>query len=114
MDAGVFAVDAANRSLLHSLDFIKDETPATLCIHRLLPPLPSELRVQAEKSCRPAIYSTTELENYFQKAQRIILVVPRQNHFVRRLSTFITNTLVSHKSTIPLYNITSYQSKMQH
>ena len=35
MDAGAFAVAAANRSLLYSLDFIKDETPA---IHRLLPP----------------------------------------------------------------------------
>ena len=55
MDAGVFAVAAANRSLLHSLDFNKDETPAALCIHRLLPLLP----------------------------------------FVRRLSTFITNTLIS-------------------
>lgn len=55
MDAGVFAVAAANRSLLHSLDFDKDETPAALCIHRLLPLI----------------------------------------SFVRRLSTFITNTLIS-------------------
>ena len=50
MDAGVFAVDAANRSLLYSHDFIKDETPATLCSHRLLPPHPLELRVQALRS----------------------------------------------------------------
>ena len=91
MDAGVFAVAAANRSLLHSPDFIKNET-----------------------SCRPAIYSAMQLEKYFREAQQIIFVVPRQNHFVRHLSTFITNSLISHKNTIALYNITSYQSEMQY
>ena len=65
MGAGVFAVAAANQSLLYSFDSIKDKTPAALSIHRLQPLLPSKLRVQAERSCRPAIHSTMQLEKYF-------------------------------------------------